>query len=305
LETTEFIWMNGKFVKWEEAKVHILTHTMHYGTGVFEGIRCYETDSGPGIFRLTDHMNRLINSAKIIGMENLPYTSNELINATKELIKMNKIKACYIRPVLYYGYGKMGLDTKGAVLEATIAVWPWGAYLGEEGIQNGIRCVSSPYLRHHNNSIPSHAKATGGYVTSMMAKMDALKRGYDEAIMKNANGFVAEGTGENLFLVKEGKLITPKVEYVLPGITRDSIIELGKTIGVETIERDLTTDDVYSAEECFLCGTAAEITPVRELDGKIIGSGKPGEITKKIQSLYQEVTRRKLKNYEKWVELVQ
>lgn len=304
METTEFIWLNGEFVKWDDAKVHVLTHTMHYGTGVFEGIRLYETQSGPGIYRLTEHMERLINSAKIIGMENLPFTAEQLTQAAKELVKKNNIKSGYIRPIFYYGYGKMGLDTKGAHIECAIAVWPWGAYLGEEGIANGIRCVSSPYLRHHNNSIPSHAKATGGYVTSMMAKMDAIKKGYEEAIMKNANGFVAEGTGENLFLVKEGNLITPKVEYVLPGITRDSIIQLAKNEGIETVEKDLSTEDVYSADECFLCGTAAEITPVRELDDKTIGTGKPGPITQKIQGLYKEVTHRRIEKWNNWSELV-
>jgi branched-chain amino acid aminotransferase len=305
METTDFIWMNGKFVKWADANIHILTHTLHYGTGVFEGIRCYETNLGPGIFRLKDHMNRLINSAKIIGMNNIPFTSEELVTATKNLIKKNNIKSCYIRPLIYYGYGKMGLDTKGANIEVIIAVWPWGAYLGEDGIENGIKCVSSPYLRHHNNSIPSHAKATGGYVTSMMAKMDAIKKGYDEAIMKNANGFVAEGTGENLFIVKAGKLITPRIEYVLPGITRDSIILLAKEQGILTEEKDLSTQDIYLADECFLCGTAAEITPVRELDKKLIGNGKPGEITKKIQELYKKMTHNEIKNSKDWIEFIE
>jgi branched-chain amino acid aminotransferase len=304
MDETEFIWMNGEFVKWEDAKVHVLTHTLHYGTGVFEGIRCYETDLGPGVFRLTEHIERLMNSAKLIGMKDVPFTGEQIVEATKELIKKTNLKAGYIRPIIYYGYGKMGLDTKGAIIDVSISTWPWGAYLGEEGMANGIRVVTSPYLRHDNKSIPSHAKATGGYVTSMMAKMDALNRGYDEALMKNANGFVAEGSGENIFIAKEGKLITPRVDYVLPGITRDSLIELAKDEGIKTTEADLTLEDIYSADELFMCGTAAELTPIREVDDKAIGTGKPGPITQKLQELYKNATHGKNEKWKDWIELV-
>ena len=304
MNETEFIWMNGQFVKWEDAKVHVLTHSLHYGTGVFEGVRCYKTDSGPGIFRLTDHIDRLLNSAKMIGMKDIPFSGEQIIDATKELIRKTKLETGYVRPIIYYGYGKMGLDTVGAKIDVSIAAWPWGAYLGEEGIANGIRVITSPYLRHDNNSINSHTKTTGGYVTSMMAKMDALNRGYDEALMKNANGFVAEGSGENLFIVKEGKLITPNIEYVLPGITRDSIIKLAKDEGIETSEADLTLEDIYAADELFMCGTAAEMTPIREVDDKQIGSGKPGPITQKLQALYKDATHRKNEKWKEWVELV-
>lgn len=304
LNETEFIWFNGKMQNWKETQTHFLTHSLHYGTAVFEGIRCYDTSKGPAVFRLKDHMKRLIESAHIAGMV-LPYTAEELVKATREVIKKNKLKECYIRPIAYYGYGKMGLDTKGATIDVGIAIWPWGAYLGEEGKLKGIRAKVSSYSRHHVNSTMIHAKISGSYVNSTMAKMEALKAGYEEAVMLDTSGFVAECTGENIFVAKDGKVFTPPTSVCLKGITRDSVINILKDNGIEVIEKPLTRDEIYSADECFLTGTAAEITPIRELDDRKIGEGSAGKITQMVQKKYNEIIHGKDKNYQKWLDLVE
>ncbi len=304
LEETEFIWFNGKMQKWKETQTHFLTHSLHYGTAVFEGIRCYKTEKGPAVFRLKDHIKRLIESGKIAGME-IPYTEEELVKATKEVIKKNKVNECYIRPIAYYGYGKMGLDTKGAVIDVGIALWPWGAYLGEEGKLKGIRAKVSSYSRHHVNSMMIHAKISGSYVNSTMAKMESLKAGYEEAVMLDTQGFVAECTGENIFIAKGGKVFTPPTSVCLKGITRDSVINILKDNGIEVIEKQLSRDEVYVADECFLTGTAAEITPIRELDDKKIGSGSAGKITQMVQEKYHSIIHGKDKKYEKWLDFTE
>ncbi len=304
MKEVEFIWFNGKIVPWKEASVHFLTHSLHYGTAVFEGIRCYKTEKGPAIFRLEDHVERLFNSAKIAGMKNLPYDKGQIIDAAKEVVKKNNLKECYIRPLFFYGYGKMGLDTVGAKLEAGIAAWPWGAYLGEEGVKNGIRAKVSSISRHHPNSVFSQAKISGAYTNSTLAKMEALDAGYDEAIMLDTNGLVAECTGENIFIVEKGKLLTPERSNVLAGITRDSVIKIAEDQGIHVSECKIKREMLYSADECFITGTAAEITPVREIDNRLVGNGKPGQVTKKIQKLYYNVIHGRDKKFEKWLELV-
>ncbi len=288
MEEVEFIWFNGKIVLWKEASIHFLTHSLHYGTAVFEGIRCYKTENGPAIFRLEDHIERLFNSAKIAGMKNIPYDKKQIIDATKEIVKKNKLEECYIRPLFFYGYGKMGLDTVGAKLEAGIAAWPWGVYLGEEGVKNGIRAKIASISRHHPNPIFNQAKISGSYTNSTLAKMEALNAGYDEAIMLDNNGLIAECTGENIFIVKKEKLLTPEKTNILTGITRDSVIKIAEEQGIKVSECKIKKEMLYSADECFITGTAAEITPVREIDDKKIGNGKPGRITKKIQNQYSD-----------------
>jgi len=304
LEETSHIWMNGTFVPWKEANTHILTHSLHYGSAVFEGIRVYNTDKGPAVFRLKEHMKRLFDSAKIINME-VKNTEEELILATKELIKKTGLKEGYIRPLLYYGYGKMGLDTKNFVADAIIAVWPWGAYLGEEGKLNGIKVKISPYSRHFPVTNLNHAKVSGFYTNSTLAKMDALKSGYDEAIMPDLDGNIAEGTGENLFIVKNKEVITPTTDNALIGITRDSVIQILKDNGYTIREEKVTKEMLYGADECFMTGTAAEVTPVKNVDEKTIGEGKPGEITKFVQKKYEEVIHGKDEKYFKWLSFVE
>jgi len=303
MNETEYIWYNGKMVAWKEAMTHVLTHTLHYGSGVFEGVRCYDTPKGPAIFRLKDHNQRLFESAKIISLA-IPYSEKELFEATKEIVRKNKLKECYIRPIAFYGYGKMGLDTKGAIVDAVVAAWPWGAYLGEEGIKNGIRAKISSYSRHHPNSMMIHAKITGAYANSTMAKMESLKAGYEEALMMDYQGFVAECSGENLFIVKNGEVLTPPLSSCLAGITRDSVIQILKSKNVSVREAQLTRDMIYAADECFVTGTAAEITPIREVDDRTIGSGKPGEVTKMVQEIYQNIIHGKDKKFEKWLDYV-
>jgi branched-chain amino acid aminotransferase len=303
MKEVEFIWMNGKMVNWNDATVHFLAHSLHYGTAVFEGIRCYDTKKGPAVFRLKAHMKRLLQSAHIMGME-VPYSQKELEDATKELIKKNKLKECYIRPLIFYGYGKMGLDTVGAKVDVGIAVWPWGAYLGDDGVKNGIRMKVSSFGRHHVNVMMTKSKTTGNYANSTLAKMEALKAGYDEAIMLDAQGYVSECTGENIFIVRNEKLITPPTTNALEGITRDAIIEIAVEEGIEAKEEHFTRDQLYLADEAFLTGTAAELTPIKEVDGRKIGEGKPGEITKKLQKKFFNVLHGKDPKYEKWLDFV-
>jgi len=299
---TEKIWMNGELIPWEDAKVHVLTHTLHYGTGVFEGVRAYETARGPAVFRLTDHIERLFASAKIF-MIDIPFTVQEIVEATKETVKVNGLPSCYIRPIVYLGYGEMGLNPMPCVVNVSIAVWPWGAYLGDEGMQHGVRMKISSWRRHDPNIIPPAAKGTGQYINSQLAKVEAIKAGYDEAIMLNPQGFVAEASGENIFIARDGDLITPPLSAgALVGITRDSVIRIARDLGVNVHEADLMRTDLYTADEVFVCGTAAEITPVREIDDRVVG--EPGPLTKKIQEVFHAAVRGEVERYADWLEYV-
>jgi len=304
MEKVEKIWMNGNFINWDEAKVHVLTHALHYGTGVFEGIRCYETKDGPAIFRLRDHMKRFFNSAKIYLMK-IPYSIDELCKAIKETIKINKLKECYIRPIAFFGYGEMDLNPLNNPVEVAIACWPWGTYLGEEGLRKGVRCKISSWLRIDTRTLPPLAKATANYANSVLAKLEALSCGYDEAILLNQQGYVAEGPGENIFIINDGVLITPPLSAgALYGITRDSVIKIAKDMGIEFLEKNLLREDIFMADEAFFTGTAAEVTPIREVDGRIIGNGSRGPITEKIQKKFFDIVRGKDEKYKKWLDFV-
>lgn len=296
--------MDGKLVPWKKANVHVLTHTLHYGMGVFEGIRCYNTDAGPAVFRLKDHMLRLENSARLVEMK-LPYSVDKLMRATKNTIKANHINECYIRPIAYYGYGVMGLNPEGSKVNVAIAVWPWGTYLGEEGLKHGIRAKISKWRRIHPSILPPQSKVVANYANSILAKVDALKSGYEEAILLNLDGKLAEGPGENVFIVKNGKLMTPPTSSgALTGITRDSIITIAHDEGISFEERDLLPKNLYSADEAFFTGTAAELTPIREIDGKIIGRGRRGPITERLQGIFFKVIRGKEPKYKSWLDYV-
>jgi branched-chain amino acid aminotransferase len=302
IEATDKIWMDGELVPWAEAQVHVLTHTLHYGSGVFEGIRAYPTKNGPAVFRLTDHIKRLHDSAELFLME-MPYSVEELVEATRETVRVNKVDSCYIRPIAYLGYGEMGLNPLPCEVKVSIAVWPWGSYLGDEGVRNGVRMKVSSWRRIDPNVNPVAAKGTGIYVNSQLAKVEALKAGYDEAIMLNTHGFVAECTGENLFVVKNGVLLTPPLSSgALEGITRASVITIARDLGVEVREDNLLRSDLYLADEAFLTGTAAEIVPMRSVDDRVIGD--PGEITRKIQEIYFAVVHGEEDRYKNWLDYV-
>ena len=280
----------------------MLTHSLHYGSGVFEGIRAYETRKGPAVFRLTDHIARLYRSAKIYTIE-IPYTPEELIEATKETVRASGLPACYIRPLVYLGYGEMGLNPLLSPVNVSIAVWPWGAYLGDEGVTHGVRMKISSWRRHDPNIIPPAAKGTGQYINSQLAKVEAIKAGYDEAILLNPQGLVAEASGENIFIVREGEIITPPLSAgALIGITRDSVIKIAGDLGIGVHEAELVRTDLYTADEVFVCGTAAEITPVREIDDRVIGD--PGPLTKKVQEIFHAAVRGDLEQYSSWLEHV-
>lgn len=295
------IWMDGEFVAWDDATVHVLTHTLHYGTGVFEGIRAYQTADGPAIFRLTDHIVRLFNSAKIF-MIDVPYSVSDLIEATKQTVVVNKLDSCYIRPLIYLGYGEMGLNPLPCPVNVSIAVWPWGSYLGDEGVTNGVRMKISSFQRHDPNSIPPAAKGTGMYINSSLAKVEALKAGYDEAIILNPQGYVSECTGENLFVVKDGRIITPPVSAgALEGITQHSVMTIARDLGMEATVGNLLRSDLYLADEAFVTGTAAEVVPIRSVDDREIG--EPGPITRKIQETYFAAIRGQIDRYKDWCEL--
>lgn len=301
---TEKIWMDGRMVAWQDAKIHILTHGLHYGSGVFEGVRAYETDHGPAIFRLEDHIKRLFNSAKIFMMD-IPFTQDEIIEASRNIVKENNLKSCYMRPIVYLGYGEMGLNPLACDVSVAIAAWPWGAYLGEEGTMNGIRLKISSWQRHHPNAMPPAAKGTGMYMNSSMAKVEAVKAGYDEAVLMSAQGFVSECTGENLFVIRNGVIYTPPASAgALEGITQSSVVRIAKDLGYEVEVENLLRSDLYTADEIFLCGTAAEVVPVSSVDDRITGVGSPGEITKAIQSTYHEAVRGRLDRYKDWVSYV-
>jgi branched-chain amino acid aminotransferase len=301
---TEKIWMDGDLVDWDAAKIHILTHSLHYGCGVFEGIRAYPTSSGPGVFRLTDHIVRLFNSAKIF-MIDVPFGLEEIVEATKTTVRVNGLDECYIRPIIYLGYGEMGLNPLPCPVNVSIAVWPWGAYLGDEGIANGVRMKISSWQRHDPNAMPPAAKGTGMYINSSMAKIEALKAGYDEAILLSPQGYVSECTGENLFVVRHGRIITPPLSAgALEGITQDSVATIPRDLGHEVEFGHILRSDLYTAEEAFLTGTAAEVVPIASVDDRPVGSGHPGPITRQIQDIYHNAVRGQVDRYKDWVEHV-
>ena len=301
ITTTPKIWMNGKLVDWDKAQVHVLTHTLHYGTGVFEGIRAYETDKGPAVFRLTEHMQRLINSAKILGMP-MPFSLEELVQGVKDTVASTGLPSCYIRPIAYYGYGEMGLNTLPCSVDVAIACWPWGAYLGDDAVEKGVRMKISSWTRHDHNTMPPAAKTVGNYVNSSLAKVEALKAGYDEAIMLAPNGLVAECTGENIFVVRNGIIITPPTSAgALEGITQNSVMTIARDLGYDIRVDILARSDLYIADEIFACGTAAEVGSVRSVDERPIPC--PGPITRAIASTYAKAVRGQLPQYAHWCEL--
>ncbi|MEM4598838.1 MAG: branched-chain-amino-acid transaminase [Candidatus Diapherotrites archaeon] len=296
------VWFNGKLVNWNEAKIHVLTHALHYGSGVFEGIRCYKTKKGPAVFRLKEHVKRLFCSAKIYAMK-IPYTEEALRRAVKETIASNNLEECYIRPIVYRGYGEMGINPLKCPVEIAICCWPWGAYLGEEALKHGIKAKISSFQRIASNACPPNAKTTGQYLNSILAKIEALRCGCEEAIMLDSRGFISEGTGENIFIVKDSVLYTPPLHAsILPGITRDSIIKIARELSYEVREEDITRGMLYAADEAFVTGTAAEVTPIREVDG--IEIGDPGEITKKLQKKYFDIVHGKDNKYFKWLDFL-
>jgi branched-chain amino acid aminotransferase len=294
--------MNGELVDWADAQVHILTHSLHYGSGVFEGIRAYETDRGPAVFRLTDHMIRLENSARILMMD-LPYSVSEMVQAVKDTVRSTGLPSCYIRPIAYYGYGEMGLNTLPFKVDVSIACWPWGAYLGDEALSTGVRMKISSWTRHDHNTMPPASKTTGNYVNSSLAKVEALKAGYDEAVMLNPAGLVSECTGENLFVVRDGVVITPPLTSgALEGITQNSVMTIARDHGYDVRIGELTRSDLYIAEEMFVCGTAAEISAVNSVDDRRIPC--PGPITRFVADVYGKAVRGELDRYKDWVEHV-
>ena len=299
---TEKIWMDGALVDWDDAKIHVLTHTLHYGCGVFEGIRAYETDRGPAVFRLTPHIKRLFRSAKIF-MIDVPFTEDDIVKAVKDTVKASGLGSCYIRPLVYLGYGEMGLNPLPCPVNVSVAVWPWGAYLGDEGIANGVRMKISSWQRHGVNAMPPAAKGTGMYINSSMAKIEAIKSGYDEAILLSPQGYVSECTGENIFVVKDDVIHTPPVSAgALEGITQDSVRTIARDLGIEYRESNLVRSDLYTADEGFLSGTAAEIVPIKSVDDREIG--KPGPITRRIQEVFNDAVRGKVDQYKDWTEHV-
>jgi branched-chain amino acid aminotransferase len=301
---SEFIWQNGEFVAWDDAKVHVLTHGLHYGTGVFEGIRCYDTERGPAIFRNLDHLDRLERSAKLYYME-LPYSAQQLRAATHELITRNDLRSCYIRPIAFRGYGQMGLNPLDSPIDVAIAVWEWGAYLGEQGKLDGVRAKVSSWERISPRSLIPHAKASGQYLNSVLAKIESLKAGYDEAILLDEHGHVCEGSGENIYIVRDGVIITPpQTASILDGISRRSILQIARDLGYVTLERDIARAELYHADEVFLTGTAAELVPVREIDDQAIGAGKPGEITRVLQHAFDDALHGRTERYHEWLDLV-
>jgi branched-chain amino acid aminotransferase len=287
MQETEKIWMNGELVPWADAKVHVLSHAMHYGSGVFEGIRAYATDRGPAVFRLMDHLRRLERSSEVYYMQ-LPYSLEELRQATHEVIAANGIDTCYVRPLAFRGYGELGINPLNCPVDVIIAVWPWGAYLGEEALEHGVRVMTSSWRRIGPNTLPATAKASGQYLNSQLAKMEAMHSGYDEALLLNEQGFLADGSGENVFMVNDHVLTTPPTTAsCLPGITRDTVVHVARGMGYEVREADIVRSDLYAAEEVFFTGTAAEITPIRSVDDHEIGAGP---VTKRIQTEFFAIT---------------
>jgi branched-chain amino acid aminotransferase len=295
-----FIWMDGKMIDWRDANIHILTHSLHYGMSVFEGVRAYKTIDGTAIFRLQEHTQRFFNSAKIFQMQ-LAYSPEELMQAQKDIVRLNELDACYLRPIAWLGSEKMGVAARGNTVHVAIAAWPWGAYLGEEGITKGIRVKTSSFTRHHVNVSMVRAKASGYYINSILANSEATADGYDEALLLDTEGYVSEGSGENVFMVRNGVLYTPDVASCLDGITRDAILTIARDEGIEVKEKRITRDEMYCADEAFFTGTAAEVTPIRELDRRIIGNGCRGPITEKLQSIFFDVLAGKNPKYGAWL----
>jgi branched-chain amino acid aminotransferase len=302
---TDKIWMDGQFVDWDAAQVHVLTHALHYGSGVFEGIRAYPTPRGVAVFRLTDHIDRLFRSAEVLMMD-VPYTRAQIVEACKEAVVVNHMDdGCYVRPLLFLGYGEIGLNTIPCHTQASIAVWPWPAYLGEEASTQGVRMKVSSWRRQDPSSVPTSAKASGFYINSSLAKVEALKAGYDEAIMLNTQGYVAECSGENLFVVRHGRVYTPPTSAgILEGITRDSVAVIARDLGYEVVETPILRNDLYGADELFCTGTAAEVVPIREVDDRPIGGGTRGPVTQKVQEIYSAAVRGEVDQYKDWVEHV-
>ncbi|HTD91935.1 MAG TPA: branched-chain amino acid transaminase [Burkholderiales bacterium] len=294
------IWYDGKLVPWRNATTHVLTHSLHYGLAVFEGVRAYNTVKGTAIFRLREHTQRLLNSAHIYMMK-IPYSLDTLMDAQKEVVRANKLESCYLRPIAFYGSEKMGVSPKGNSVHVAVAAWPWGAYLGAEAIEKGIRVKTSSYARHHVNVSMTRAKYSGTYANSILANLEATEHGYDEGLLLDVDGFVAEGSGENLFMVKDGKIYEPELNSALIGITRDAIITLAQEMGYTVGTKRITRDDLYIADEAFFTGTAAEVTPIRELDGRIIGSGQRGPITAKLQKAFFECVSGKSEKHAGWL----
>jgi len=304
---TEKIWLDGELVAWDEAKIHVLTHSLHYGSGVFEGIRAYATDRGVAVFRLRDHIARLFASAKVF-MIDVPYTFDELVAAAKAVVRENGLDdGCYIRPIVFLGYGEMGLNPLPCPVSVSIAAWPWGTYLGDEGVANGIRLKVSSWQRHDPNAVPTAAKGTGMYVNSSLAKVEALKAGYDEALLLDPRGNVSECTGENIFVVRNGRVITPPTSEAgaLEGITQHSVETIAADLGYEVAHEAIIRTDLYTADEAFLTGTAAEVVPIREVDDRPVGEGRPGPITKQIQEPYFAAVRGEVDRYKDWLDHVE
>ena len=295
-----FIWMDGKLVPWRDATTHVLTHSLHYGLSVFEGVRAYKTAQGTAIFRLKEHTQRLINSAHIYMMK-IPYSGEQLMEAQKELVRANKLESCYLRPIAFYGSEKMGVSPRGAAVHVAIAAWPWGAYLGEEGLEKGIRVKTASFSRHHVNVTMPRAKLASTYANSILANLEATQDGYDEALLLDTMGFVAEGAGENIFVIKNGTIYEPQLTSGLAGITRETVIRMANDLGYQVVSKPITRDDIYIADEAFFTGTAAEVTPIRELDGRQIGEGRRGPITTKIQSLFFDVVNGRVPAHADWL----
>ena len=298
-----FIWFDGKLVPWREANVHVLTHTLHYGTGCFEGVRAYHADQGTSIFQLEAHTDRLFNSAKILGME-IPYTKDEITAAQIAAVKENNLDSAYIRPMCFYGSEGIGLRADNLKVHVMVAAWEWGAYLGAEALEKGIRIKTSSFTRHHVNITMCKAKANGNYMNSTQALQEALRDGYDEALLLDVDGYVAEGSGENIFIVRNGVIYTPETTSALEGITRETIMTLANDIGLEVISKRITRDEVYIADEAFFTGTAAEVTPIRELDGRSIGCGSRGPITEKLQTMYFDLVHGRIEKHNDWLTVV-
>ena len=297
------IWFDGKMVPWRDATTHVLTHSLHYGLSVFEGLRAYKTARGTAIFRLKEHTDRLFNSAHIYMMK-LPWDRATLMDAQRQVVRENQLESCYVRPIAFYGSEKMGVSPKGVSVHVAIAAWPWGAYLGADGLEKGIRVKTSSFARHHVNVTMARAKIASTYANSILANMEATDHGYDEGLLLDVDGFVAEGAGENLFIVKDGVIYEPEIASALTGITRNTIHRLAKDLGLDLVTRRLTRDDVYIADEAFFTGTAAEVTPIRELDGRVIGAGKRGPITEKLQTAFFDIVNGRSEKYNDWLAYV-
>ncbi|CAB4940463.1 unannotated protein [freshwater metagenome] len=304
MQPSELIWMNGEFVKWEDAQVHVLSHALHYGTSVFEGVRCYDTELGPAVFRHQEHVDRLFKSAGLYYMP-IPFEREEIRQATLELIARNGLRQCYIRPIAFRGYGQMGLFPLDAPVDVTIAAWEWASYLGEDGKRNGVRAKTSSWRRISPDSLIPHAKAGGQYLNSVLAKIEVHKSGYDEAILLDSHGHVCEGSGENIFVVRDGKISTPsETSSILDGINRRTAVKIAADFGIEVVERNISRAELYLADEIFLTGTAAEVVPVREIDDHVVATGEPGPLTRQVQSIFEDAVHGRDERYRGWLDPV-